>query len=524
MGTGVGKLKAIGGVLILATFFLGGCSNPLLETVDELIDEYKAVLAGEQPEINVKWGAIDITDGDSENLGNVDQEWPVEFEFTIENTGAGTLHLTDSPQVALSGGIRYTVIAQPPATIAPGGSAEFTIELDPGNLSGNPSIVVTIENDDPDESSYEFTLSAAAGKYQGTKTLDSGNDVGQYSCIGVFDANVYTAYFDADDQDLKLAVSRNGGYDWSTKAVESSGAVGSHCALFVNEDDLYISYYDITNKNLKLARSSNGGESFNLVTVASSGDVGQHTSIDVTVGRDIYISYYDATNDELEIAIYDDSAGSWSYSPSADGGKYTSIAESGGNCFASFQYKTGASDEDNELYIRRILGGTPYVALNVSNSSGVGDGYCTSTEAVGSTVYISHFSITGFSMCGGEIVLEKSTNNGANWSSYTVDSAAALFWSPGNVGFTSLAVSGSNLFVSYCANDVVDGALKFAKSTSGGTSWSPQEVDISNDNVGYYTSIAVNGTGGSNVYISYYDKGNHRLKFARSANGGASWD
>ena len=166
------------------------------------------------------------------------------------------------------------------------------------------------------------------------------------------------------------------------------------------------------------------------------------------------------------------------------------------------------------------------MALNVSSSSGVGDGYCTSIEAVGSnTVYISHFAITDFSPCGGAIVLEKSTNNGANWNSYTVDSNGVGFWTDdGNVGFTSLAVGGSDLFASYCANDTVDGALNFAKSTTGGTSWSAEAIDTSNANVGYYTSIAVNGTSGRNVYISYYDKGNEKLKFARSADGGASWD
>jgi len=527
MGTGVEKLKRRSVLLVFAFIvLLSGCSNPLLETVDQLIDEYEARLSGEQPEINVKWGAVDITDGASQSLGSVDQEWPVEFEFTIENTGAVTLNLTDSPEVALSGGSLYTVISQPTAAIGPGGSAEFTVELDPGDVSGNPSVEVTIANDDPDESNYDFTLSAAAGKYQGKKTLDSGNDVGQYSSIGVHEANVYIAYFDADDQDLKLAVSRNGGYDWSTKTVASSGDVGSHCSLYVDEEDLYISYYDSANGNLRLARSGNAGESFTFETVDSGGDVGQYTSVDVTDGGDIYISYYDATNDELNIAIYDDSAGSWSSSPTADGGKYTSIAEYGGNCFAGYQYNTGGGSDSNELYIRRIIGGTPYVALNVSGSSGVGDGYCTSIEAVGSnTVYISHFAITNFSACGGEIVLEKSTNNGANWSSYTVDSGAVLFWSPdGNVGFTSLAVDGSNLFVSYCANGAVDGALKFAQSTSGGTSWSAKAIDTTNANVGYYTSIAVNGTSGRNVYISYYDKGNTKLKFARSADGGASWD
>jgi len=532
MGTGVERLKAAAVFLALAaTLLLSGCDNPLLETVDGIIDEYEARLSGEQPEINVKWGSVDITDGDTQGLGNVDQEWPLQFDFTIENTGAVTLNLTDNPKVALSGGSRYTVISQPASSIGPGGSADFTIELDPGDTAGNPSVVVTIKNDDPDESSYDFTLSAAAGKYQGIKTLDSGGDVGEYSSIGVDEANVYIAYFDAANFDLKLATSRNGGYDWSTKAIASSGQVGSHCSLFVGGNDLYISYYDISNGNLRLARSDNAGESFTFETVDSGGDVGQYSSIDVGENNDIYIGYHDATNESFKVAKYDDSLGSWSIATWHDpaspavAGRYVSIAESAGVHYASYHYSPGGGLEACELYRQH----SNIVAGAVTSSATVDNGYCSSIEVVGSTVYISHFAVTSYSMVAGKVAIEISTNGGYNWNSYEIDSGGFGFWGMDgtieNKGFTSLAVDGDYLFVSYCAKDSVDDALKFARSSNGGSVWgTPVAIDTSNAHVGFYTSIAINGTNGRNVYISYHDEGNEKLKFARSADGGATWD
>ena len=96
----------------------------------------------------------------------------------------------------------------------------------------------------------------------------------------------------------------------------------------------------------------------------------------------------------------------------------------------------------------------------------------------------------------------------------TVDSA-------GIVGrYTSIAVDGANVYVSYY--DYSYGNLKFAVSTDGGATWglgNVKTVDSAGD-VGKYTSIAVDG---SNVFISYYDNTNGDLKFAKSIDNGDTW-
>jgi hypothetical protein len=96
--------------------------------------------------------------------------------------------------------------------------------------------------------------------------------------------------------------------------------------------------------------------------------------------------------------------------------------------------------------------------------------------------------------------------------------------SAGDVGsHTSISVDGCNVYISYFDN--TNHYLKFAKSENSGESWlgSPDiesTIDTTGD-VGELSSIAVDG---SNVYISYYDETNGDLKFAKSIDGGVSWE
>ncbi|MBN1837480.1 MAG: DUF1573 domain-containing protein [Spirochaetales bacterium] len=532
---GRGRLRALSlaalGLAALAAAALS-CTNPLRDTIDELIDDYQAELAGEQPEINLKWGSTDIWVGKNQSLGSVDQEWPVEFEFTIENTGQQDLVLTSAPAVRLSVGSLYEVTSQPASPIPPGGSATFAIELDPVDLAGTPSVTVTIDNDDPDELAYSFTLSAVAGKYQGYKAIDATGDVGEHSSIGVHEANVYIAYYDVNNSRLKLATSRNGGYDWSSVQVDNSGDVGRYCSLCLDDDTLYVSYYDATNTSLKLGKSPDEGESWNIETVDDAGDVGRYSSIDVGGDGTIYVSYYDADQKALKLAKYWFQGPGWvwtitekhdSATTSTDIGKYTAVAEYGGDYYISYYHYTTA---DRDLYAHFA---DVFQEL-VTGSTTTDDGYWSSIAVAGSTVYISYFSWVSQGSSNARISLAKSTiGYGDAWSIVDVDPGGVLFASSDlDFGYTSIAVSGSNVFVSYCGKSNANPAdpLSFAKSTTGGTagSWALTVVDNSIAQVGHYNSIAVNGTDGRNVYISYHDESNGDLKFARSADGGASWN
>ena len=411
MGRRIDFLKYPSLILITASLLLAsGCENSLLDTVKKMVDDYQNSLldSGLDPEINIKWGDADISSGASQDLGMTDREWPSTISFLIENNGEGELTLTDTPAVVLTGNTKYSMTSQPEATISSGSGTLFTVQFSPGGESGTEEVTVTIKNNDPDEGAYTFTLTINADKYQGKKTIDTAGDVGEYSSIGVYQANVYISYYDVINQDLKLAVSPNGGFDWTTSVVDSVDNVGQYCSLCVREDKLYISYYDATNQNLKLAQSSDGGESWNIETVDNSTDVGQYSSIDVSNSDEIFISYYDQVEKELKLAKYWFSGSGWEWNtkdvntPSTyDIGKYSSICESEGKAYMSYYYLPLSAD--GELHFQE----DGIVAKNVSGTDPlIDDGYWSSIVVDGLTMYISYFSITNYSMLSGKIVYE----------------------------------------------------------------------------------------------------------------------
>ena len=87
--------------------------------------------------------------------------------------------------------------------------------------------------------------------------------------------------------------------------------------------------------------------------------------------------------------------------------------------------------------------------------------------------------------------------------------------------WTSLAIdSANNEHLSYY--DQTNGDLKYVKKTAGGSWGTPEIVDSSGD-VGQYSAIAVDSSGGVHiVYQRYYSSSNGDLKYAFKPQGG-SW-
>jgi hypothetical protein len=138
-------------------------------------------------------------------------------------------------------------------------------------------------------------------------------------------------------------------------------------------------------------------------------------------------------------------------------------------------------------------------------------GTYTSVAVDGSKVYISYCDGNG------NLKLAKSVDGGATWLEENITTVDAT----GNKGAaeegTSLAVEKGNIYISYFG--AKDNHLQFARSSDDGKSWKIITVD-NEDAVGAYNSIAVKA---NNVYISYCDLKNGALKFAKSADGGLRW-
>ncbi|MBL9115254.1 MAG: choice-of-anchor D domain-containing protein [Verrucomicrobiaceae bacterium] len=121
---------------------------------------------GVTPDINLKGGSTDIVSGDitpstfdGTQYGNVLLGNAPINGFFIENTGTGTLSLTNSPRVQITGShaADFSVLTQPASVVGAASSVSFQIRFVPSSL-GTRDATVTISSNDPDESPYTFAV------------------------------------------------------------------------------------------------------------------------------------------------------------------------------------------------------------------------------------------------------------------------------------------------------------------------------------------------------------------------------
>ncbi len=119
-------------------------------------------------EINIVSNNTDILDDsttpsvfNNTDFGTVDTGTSVTRTFTIENLGGETLNLTSwfSPYITITGPalLDFTITSAPSNSIPAGGSTTFEITFNP-IAGGLRTATVTINNDDADESPYNFTI------------------------------------------------------------------------------------------------------------------------------------------------------------------------------------------------------------------------------------------------------------------------------------------------------------------------------------------------------------------------------
>jgi prepilin-type N-terminal cleavage/methylation domain-containing protein len=115
------------------------------------------------PEMEVLFGAVPIESGGTQNVGSQLEGLPVQLSYVIENTGSGELRLSGSPMVDILSPANVTSVSveYPTTPIPSEGDASFSITYEP--LAEGPySFVVSIPNNDPDESPYTWTVSGTA--------------------------------------------------------------------------------------------------------------------------------------------------------------------------------------------------------------------------------------------------------------------------------------------------------------------------------------------------------------------------
>lgn len=112
------------------------------------------------PEIEVSQGSTVLVDGvstvtfDDTQLGS-----SREVTITITNIGLTSLDLDGSPnKIALTTGTQWSVVSQPTSPIEFGESVNFTLRFTPTS-AGVKTDTVTIDNNDPNEDPFTFSLS-----------------------------------------------------------------------------------------------------------------------------------------------------------------------------------------------------------------------------------------------------------------------------------------------------------------------------------------------------------------------------
>ena len=135
------------------------------------------------PEINLKQGKEEIPDNTGTfDFSNVCLGSDKAVTFTIENLGSGVLDLTETPIVNITGVnvSDFIVTQQPSANIQAGESISFVITFTP-IMSGLRSAEVSINNNDSDESPYNFAIT-------GTGCTDMKGDVDNSGSLDLADA------------------------------------------------------------------------------------------------------------------------------------------------------------------------------------------------------------------------------------------------------------------------------------------------------------------------------------------------
>jgi hypothetical protein len=381
-----------------------------------------------------------------------------------------------------------------------------------GNDVGRYSSLVLDSNDIPHISYYDATLGDLNYAYWDdspptphwvTTPVDENGDVGQYSSLALDpndDYNPHIGYYDATSRDLKH--SYHNGIMWQSQALDGEGEVGKFCSIAVDaNNNAYVSYKDNTNERLKFVTAWEFG-SWSYGFVDQINDVGQHSSIAVDSDNNPHVSYYDATTRDLKYAkwIGDPPETPWQIHVVDNGngndvGKYSSLVLDS-NDIPHISYYDAT---DGNLKYAKWTGSDWYVYM-IDDRDDRGQYTSIAIDSGSNHLHISYYDATAGN-------LRHAWYNGHNWGIEPVDEAD-------DVGkFSSIAVDSLTpsyrLHISYY--DQTNQRLKYITGWPS-ASWDPPEIVDTGNDVGQYSSIAVDSS--LIPYISYYDATLGNLKYA----------
>lgn len=149
--------------------------------------------------------AIDNTD-----FGMVNVPSSLDKTFSIFNNGGANLTI-GSIVITGADAALFTVVSAPASTVLPGGSTSFVLRFTPSGANGVKNAIVTVSNNDPNESSYSFAVrGTAAGTLPVSFMYFRASDAGRYSRLQWETAS------ELNNKGFEIQRSINGATNWET--------------------------------------------------------------------------------------------------------------------------------------------------------------------------------------------------------------------------------------------------------------------------------------------------------------------